>query len=121
MIENTIFSDTHKSIAEYKYEEVKMQNFYINIDGITKSTNELLDVSNGINTVALKVSDIAQDLKNIGLGQLSGYAVRISAKSSGLQILQDVSEKINFLKIFRINMDLMMIKEILGEIICKQD
>ncbi len=49
-----------------------MENFYIDIDGVTKRVNELSDVSDAINTVASKVSDIARDLGNIGLGELSG-------------------------------------------------
>lgn len=43
-----------------------MENFYIDIDGVAKRANELSDVSDAINTVASKVSDIARDLGNIG-------------------------------------------------------
>lgn len=76
-----------------------MQNFYINIDGITKSTNELLDVSNGINTVALKVSDIAQDLKKIGLGQLSGAMASIENRLITNKIkTEDLSVVLNTIK-----------------------
>ena len=57
-----------------------MENFYIDIDGVAKRTNELSDVSDAINIVALKVSDITSNLGNIGLGQLSGSMTSIETR-----------------------------------------